>query len=278
MTERSSHGGERRTPAAQENLAAKKERHGKSDAVAGFIMALIGLPLFMFVAPSILAMIFSGRGFSRLCQWGFFKVLASAGFALGILGAFAGPCTYCYQPGEREFARRRACLNNLKQTMTAILTYAPDYGGSYPTHTPPDKDGTTSYRDLGILYPTYLTSLEVVSCPSSGDQMPKRTNHGYDNKPFPPEEAKHLSYAYGLNKNAKNKAWTQSAPRTTRVLADRPAVRPLTKRSNHKTDGRNVAFADGHVKWVSGGASLDSDPDNPDPNAHGTGPAWWSER
>jgi prepilin-type processing-associated H-X9-DG protein len=181
-------------------------------------------------------------------------------------------------PPKLGLQRRGACLNNLKQIMTAIATYARDYGGSYPTHTPPDKDGTTSYRDLGILYPTYVTSLAVFACPKSGDPILERSTNARDNKPFPTEEAKHVSYAYGLNKNAKNKAWTQAALSTTRVLADRDASRALTKRSNHKLSGRNVGFADGHVKWVSGGAPLDSDPDNPDSTAHGTGPDWWNER
>jgi len=174
--------------------------------------------------------------------------------------------------------RRAACLNNLKQIITAIKTYAPHYDGSYPTHLAPDEDGRTSYRNLGILYPTYVTSLDVFSCPKSGDWMPKRATDAYDNKPFRPEEARYVSYAYGLNKNAKNRAWTEAAPTSTRILADRPATRTLAKRSNHKTDGRNVAYADGHVKWVSGKAPLDADPENAGPNAHGTGPDWWSER
>ncbi len=281
MTERSSRGGERRTPAAQENLAAKKERHGKSDAIGGLIFSLIGLPLCVVFVFSFIGLAVSKRALSRLERHGPWRVLATVGLLLGLAGPPVGLAMWysgldgC---GSRERARRRSCLNNLKQITTGILTYTTDYGGSYPAHTAPGREGTTSFRDLGILHPMYVTSLDVFVSPSSGDRVPKRTTTAYDNKPFPAEEARHVSYAYGLNKNAKNKAWTQSAPRTTRVLADRPAARPLTKRSNHKTDGRNVAFADGHVKWVSGGAPLDSDPENPDSTAHGTGNDWWSER
>ena len=170
------------------------------------------------------------------------------------------------------------CIHKLKQITMAIQTYAQDYGGYYPSHLEPDEQGLTTFADLGILYPTYITSLDLFTCPNSGDHMPERISEGEDNKPFLPDEAKNISYAYGLNKNAANKAWTTAAPATTRILADRHATRALTKKSNHKTDGRNIAFADGHVKWIPGGASLDSDPGNPDPNAHGTGPDWWSER
>jgi len=187
---------------------------------------------------------------------------------------------WCHPGGpSRESARRAACLSNLKQIMLGIKTYEVDYGGSYPTHLAPEQKGRTSYRDLGILYPNYVSSLDVFTCPSSGDRMPKdRTYDTYDSKPFPAQEAKQVSYAYGLNKNAKNKAWTEDAPATTRVLAGRPATRRLTKRSNHGKLGRYVAYADGHVKWISGAAPLDSDPENPDPTQHGTGREWWSER
>jgi len=181
---------------------------------------------------------------------------------------------------HRTHSRRRApCLSNLKQIMLGIKTYTPDYGDSYPTHLGPEESGRTSYRDLGILYPNYVSSLEVFTCPQSGDRMPKNRAGGpHDGKPFLPREAKHVGYAYGLNKNAKNKAWTEDAPSDTRVLGDRPATRSLTRRSNHKMDGRNVAYADGHVRWISGTAPLDSHPESLDPSKHGTGREWWSER
>jgi prepilin-type processing-associated H-X9-DG protein len=175
--------------------------------------------------------------------------------------------------------RRASCLSMLKQIMLGIKLYTEDYDGSYPTHMAQDEEGRTSYKDLGILYPNYISSLDVFTCAESGDHMPHdRWNDEHDNKPFLPEEARHLSYAYGLNKNAKNKAWTDNAPASTRVLADRPATSSLTNRSNHKRRGRNVAFADGRVKWLGSTAPLDSDPENPDPGKHGIGPDWWSER
>jgi hypothetical protein len=251
---------------------------GRCDAVGGLVYSLMGLLLWMLILPSILGIVFSGRALSRLRKWGIFKVVAAVGFFLGFAGLFALLVFGFHGYHSREFARRAGCMNNLRQVTLAILTYASDHGGSFPTHLGADEAGQTDYTDLGILYPSYLSSLEVFTCPTARDRIPKRTTDAYDNKPLQPEEARHISYAYGLNKNAKNKAWTSSAPATTRVLADRDASRVLTKHSNHKTDGRNVAHADAHVKWIPGSAPLDSDPENPDPNAHGTGPDWWSER
>jgi prepilin-type processing-associated H-X9-DG protein len=170
-----------------------------------------------------------------------------------------------------------ACLNNLKMVITAIKTYSPD--SDYPTSSEPNQPirVRTHYRDLGILYPTYVTSLDVFTCPSSGDRIPKRQTSAYDNQPVRPGEARQVSYAYSYNgSSGKNVAWMEAAPSTTRILADRHASRNLTRHSNHKTEGRGVAFADGHVEWISGKKKLLTDPDNPDPNI--SSKSWWSER
>lgn len=182
----------------------------------------------------------------------------------------------------RESARRSACQSNLSQIIKGIKMYSMDYDESYPTHIAAGKSGETDYKDLGILYPGYITSLDIFTCPSSGDRMPRRTGTTgqYDNKPFQANEAKQCSYAYGKNNQAENKCWTEAAPSTTRVIADRHCTKDLESKSNHKLDGRNAAFADGHIKWISGKSvkQIDSDPDNTDSKAHGTGAQWWSER
>jgi prepilin-type N-terminal cleavage/methylation domain-containing protein/prepilin-type processing-associated H-X9-DG protein len=181
----------------------------------------------------------------------------------------------------RESARRSACQNNLSQIIKAIKMYTMDYDESFPTHIAAGQSGQTDYRDLGILYPGYITSLDVYTCPSSGNKMPRRndTTGAKDNKPFDTTEGQQCSYAYGLNNLASNKCWTEAAPSTTRVLADKYATKDLDSSANHKTDGRNAAFADGHIRWISGKSvqQIDSDPDNPDSKSHGYGSQWWSE-
>jgi len=183
----------------------------------------------------------------------------------------------------RESARRAACLNNLKQIITGIKTYSPDYNEYYPTSALPSASISisTHYEDLGILFPTYITSLDVFTCPSSGDRMPRRDDPTgqYDNKPFRSPERAQCSYAYsydGSTGGGSNRAWTESAPSTSRILADRKALTDADSTSNHKMDGRNAAFADGHVRWVSGKTKLRTDPDNPDSKINTQ--VWWSER
>ena len=180
----------------------------------------------------------------------------------------------------RESARRAACLSNLKQIMLGIKTYTPDYNEWYPTSKDPTQAVTAGshYRDLGILYPNYVSSLDVFTCPSSGDKMPRdRTDDTDDSKPFLQAEANQTSYAYGYNGlSGTNKAWTEAAPSETRVIADRHATTALQADSNHKLDGRNAAFADGHVKWISGKPKLLTNPDHPDTKMRRE--SWWSER
>jgi prepilin-type processing-associated H-X9-DG protein len=184
----------------------------------------------------------------------------------------------------RQSARRAACINQLKQIITGIKTYSPDYDEYYPSSAAPGQAISVSehYKDLGILYPTYVVSLDVFTCPSSGDKMPAtrvrdRTTLVPDpGNPFTDEEARQVSYAYSYNGSGGDKVWTEAAPSTTRILADRHASKELTKESNHKEDGRNVAYQDGHVKWVSGREKLYTDPDNPDTKINTQ--CWWSER
>lgn len=197
-------------------------------------------------------------------------------FVLLIVVAFFLPAL---QTTRRSGGIRAACPNNLRQIITAIKTYSPDYHGYYPTSAKPDQpiDVSTHYRDLGILYPTYITSLDVFTCYSSRDKMPERKTEAYDNRAFLAEEAKQVSYAYSFDgSSGKDLPWTEAAPSTTRILADRHASKSLNQYSNHKLDGRNIAFADGHVLWISGTKKLLTDPDNPDSKVNDK--CWWSER
>jgi len=113
---------------------------------------------------------------------------------------------------EREKAKRAACAKNLKQLITAIRTWSPDYDGKYP-------------ESLSELYPNY-TTLYVFSCPSASG--PKVASKGdIDSK---------TTYIYrtGL---------TEASPSDTVVIYENP--------SNHGGEGGHIAFADGHVKWFS---------------------------
>jgi prepilin-type processing-associated H-X9-DG protein len=200
-------------------------------------------------------------------------IVAALIFLLGMV-----PPTLC---PSREITRRAKCASNLKEIIVGIREYAMEHDGYYPTIAEPGQSIVVShhYKDLGILYPGYVASLDVFTCPSSGDRMPRRDDPGgtYDNKPFRSTEATQCSYAYSYDgTGAFNKAWTEAAPSTTRILADRKATVDLDFTSNHWMEGRNVARADGHVRWVSGKTKLKTDPDNPDTKINTQ--SWWSER
>lgn len=199
------------------------------------------------------------------------SITASLIFLLGL-----APATF-YQ--SRETVRRAKCASNLKKIITGTRVYTKEHDGYYPTSAEPGEAISVSqhYKDLGILCPGYVNCLDAFTCPSSGDKMPRRVDDTYDNKPFRAIEANQVSYAYSYNGiGGRNVAWTEAALSTTRILADRHASRELDSSSNHWLDGRNVAYADGRVKWILTRARLYTNPDHPD--AKYRRECWWSER
>ncbi len=198
-------------------------------------------------------------------------IVASLVFLLGMV-----PPTF-YQ--SREAVLRAKCSSHLRQLMEGIREYAIDYDGWYPTHSGPDQSifVGSHYRDLGILYPGYVRSLDLFACPSSDDRMPMRTSGFRPNTPFPQTYAKQMSYAYSYSgPRGSNKGWKTWAPAGTRILADRHASINLASASNHGLEGRNVALADGSVQWLTEKGKLLTDPENPDPKINTE--SWWSER
>ncbi len=128
----------------------------------------------------------------------------------------------------REVAKRAKCGNNIRQIALAIRMYASCFGDSYPTSA--SGNATTQYEDLGILYPDFVSDLEVFVCASSGDRMPRRTSETDNGKPFRArDEKENVSYAYGLDKSAANKAWTESAAGSTVRSLDMTVPRAISR-------------------------------------------------
>ncbi len=112
----------------------------------------------------------------------------------------------------RESARQAVCINNLKQIVTAQHLYANDYDGKFA-------------EKLSDLYPGYVTSLGVFTCPSArGPEIMRK------------EDIDSLA-SYVLRKG---------------LTKDSPADEVLIyeKLENHRGKGANAAFVDGHVRWL----------------------------
>ena len=182
----------------------------------------------------------------------------------------------------RENARRTSCMSNLKQMGLAAMQYVQDYDEFYPGNlvatTEPAPDGASWQTGYWywpqMLYP-YHKSTQVFYCPSSRESSttpPTTRNYG----------ANTAIIVYPLSA-AKVSLAALVTPASTYMITDSGALRinasytkflesnnyylpgsgnagnPCgTTLANPKADcetgrhfeGVNVAFADGHVKWL----------------------------
>jgi len=201
---------------------------------------------------------------------------------LGILvwGQIVSTLTY------DRFPQRDSCRNNIKQIGLALKQYTQDYDDRYPWNVGATNPAE-AWRDLGMLYPNYNSGWRSFLCPYSQDRMftPKGALGELDRHPLQPLVSANshevISYAYGIDaRDPKGPvAWTEAAPSTVRILADKKAGVALTKRSNHKLDGRSVLYHDGHVKWRAGEGPMDPDAEDDTVGAPGAKKyrAWWSD-
>ncbi|MBN1917677.1 MAG: DUF1559 domain-containing protein [Verrucomicrobia bacterium] len=173
----------------------------------------------------------------------------------------------------RESARRASCLSNIKQLGLAMKQYSQDFKEVYPWRTGVSEPNK-AWCDLGLLFPNYCSAMKTFYCPSGNDRMwdsnsvAKKVAHPLD--PFDMNSSKEtISYSYSLdNRNGGSKPWTEDAKSTVRLLADKKAGTEIgspgnaANCANHKDDGRNVMYQDGHVRWKAGPGALDPDEDD----------------
>jgi len=211
---------------------------------------------------------------------------------LGIVAVLAGAFLPALFDRPQESGHPPRCLNNLKQHGLALTQYAQDYDGCYPWRVGA-VDAKEAWRDLGLLFPSYNSSLESFICRSSRDRKfdPKCASGAkkeYPLEPFLPTSNREvISYAYCVDARDPDnpKAWTEEAPATLVLMADKKAGYPIghvnnpATMANHKDEGRHVLYHDGHVEWKAGIRSLDPDETDDEVGPPGAKDyrAWWSD-
>jgi hypothetical protein len=210
-------------------------------------------------------------------------------FIVGVLFVVFIISWLCGHLASRERATRAKCLDNLRQIGLALEHYTLDF----TEKTPFVSDDMEPYQSFGILYPSYSSSISVFNCPSSKDEHWDNAIARMSNKagsPFTKDACrKSLSYAYSFNKNGSGNnmqgPWTEAAPSTVRIAADKYTCVDYSKSydrkksGNHKNAGRNIVRMDGSASWDDWNRMLDADPDHYGDSREydQTGADWWSD-
>ena len=180
-----------------------------------------------------------------------------------------------------ESQRRAHCLNNLRQICLGMIQYAGDYDDDYPNALDPKNEAAepVQYRFTKLLKYGYLKNYSVFQCASRGKTVRVKL-------PDEPSEMNEADIAtlllndkicsYGVDPKLNH---THGSARA--MLADRPHAAywgtgvssPGTGKAgsnseNHKGEGQNVAYNDGHVKWHV----TCKDDAGIDPNIYGVNP------
>jgi prepilin-type N-terminal cleavage/methylation domain-containing protein/prepilin-type processing-associated H-X9-DG protein len=177
----------------------------------------------------------------------------------------------------RENARRTSCMSNLKQIGIGMMMYVQDYDGQYfgwsygaPTSAscPAPSIGCSGYNSfwapIGVsgvswFMEPYIKSRQVFFCPSlSRTQVGYGFNHvmrgGMAESAI--QTPAHM-LAFVDNQFNGYMAYSPESPGSTslwntvfcKVTNQSPCL-PENQRYGRHLDGVNVAFVDGHVKWM----------------------------
>ncbi|MFQ6098707.1 MAG: DUF1559 domain-containing protein [Armatimonadota bacterium] len=171
----------------------------------------------------------------------------------------------------REKARQASCASNLKQIALAMLMYAQDYDERMATRAIVAGPGNIRMAWGMQIYP-YIKNLQIFRCPSDGSPHADP----YDDEAFAP--GGHIYYSYGHNCRALGTGYGSSPfarmlaqftrPAETYMVLDHDNACAKASRSCgcgcgglsslqarirngcRHNEGANVAFVDGHVKWL----------------------------
>jgi len=186
----------------------------------------------------------------------------------------------------RENARRASCQSNLKQIALGVFQYTQDYDEKYPkvivnggAGSPPDgstSSPTNPYGWADALQP-YLKSTQIFQCPSETG-APVAASSGAFSGQIDPTAIQYTDYWFNSQMSSVSQASIDSVSLTVMNgdgTGDRSYywydgcnanggatyspcdttisyVQGLGSAHGRHLDGGNVAFADGHVKWLKG--------------------------
>ena len=206
----------------------------------------------------------SRRGFT-LAELVFFIVVLVGLFALLV-------AVVLHQRAVAEEAARRAgCIGSLRNVGLALVQYADDHDGRYPPLVDATGNVVPAVDNAGVvsslpartgfvvlLHEGYLTTTKVFICPSSGERVNRMWDYETDYQKVKPAElaagfkAENCSYGWDPTK-------THAADAGCAIVADKPPGNVLSANEgrtgnnspNHKGEGQNVFYNDGHVKWAT---------------------------
>jgi prepilin-type processing-associated H-X9-DG protein len=166
----------------------------------------------------------------------------------------------------RENARRASCQSNEKQLALGILQYAQDYDGRLPVY-----QNVVPISYWFVLIQPYINNYQILRCPdmqvktfTNGDSgqssyaLTGKNNYLYTLTGRPLDTVTEPARSWMLTESQEQ---TGVKPGSGLPFLDcnqysDPAIKPAsgaytqTSMGFRHFDGQNVAFVDGHVKWM----------------------------
>ena len=187
-------------------------------------------------------------------------------------------------------ARRASCMMNVRQIGLAMFQYAGDHddhfmrlvdanGNVVPAV---DNEGHVSVLPSRtafalLLKDGYITTTKVFVCPSSTEQANPSFPTDFKNTPLQKLVFSDEHCSYGCDPTKAH-----SVDASCAIVADKPPVgvskanegTVKNNSDNHKGEGQNIFYNDGHVKWsTTPGTESGTDPD-----IYTGGPDYWKSK